>query len=333
MKLYFLPPLYVEIDYEVIIRSKQLVLRLRDQSSWRESAGPLLLLGIDTGGGSVKLGTEGLVVANVVPNKESHDVQVVATFDTQLIYNDAKILTLEGSGFNPQGTLLSFSNYIREGVNSNYSVSDTTETSMSLKLVAGSRWRANVENLPAYLNLLSINTGEDWVSVGPINSKKGVNVATVFERPDVFSGAEKIYRTQSHMVHIYGKGFPKVMAKTQLRFNPPLIVDKDYTIQTITRTELEVTLLDNRAWRADVGDLQVTHINTLGDESGWIAVGGSGGVHVAQVIDNIEADATGISSFDFRKTQPASHPMMRVPLKKILFKMKVSARHDESLVK
>ena len=292
MKLYFLPPLYVEIDYEVIIRAKQLILRLRDQSQWRESAGPLTLIGIDTGGGQVRL-ADGLVVANVVPNKDSHDVQVSPTADTQLIYNDAPTLTIEGTGFNPLGTILSFNNFIREGVNSNYSIAETTETSMKLKLVAGSLWRRNVESLPGYLNLQTINTGEEWLSVGPINSKKGVNIATVFEHPDVFSGDEKLYRTQSHELHIYGRGFPKVMAKTQLRFNPPLVVDKDYTIQTITRTELEVTLLDNRAWRSDVGGLQVTHINTRGDEDGWVTVGGAGGQHVAQVIDNIEADATG----------------------------------------
>ena len=268
-------------------------MRLRDQSQWRESPGPLVLVGIDTGGGKVKLSIDGLVVANVVANKDSHDVQVSPTADTQMIYNDATTLTIEGTGFNPLGTMLSFSNNIREGVNSNYSIADTTETAIKLKLVAGSLWRRNVDSLPGYLNLQQINTGEEWLSVGPINSKKGVNIATVFEHPDVFSGDEKLYRTQSHELHIYGRGFPKVLAKTQLRFNPTLIVDKDYTIQTISRTELEVTLLDNRAWRSDVGGLQVTHINTRGDADGWVSVGGSTGQHVAQVIDNIEADATG----------------------------------------
>ena len=71
VKLYFKPPLYVEIDYEVFIRGKQLSLRLRDQSQWREEEGQLLLLGIDTGGGVVKLGAEGVVVAIVVPNKDT----------------------------------------------------------------------------------------------------------------------------------------------------------------------------------------------------------------------------------------------------------------------
>ena len=150
-----------------------------------------------------------------------------------------------------------------------------------------------MESLPGVLNLRVINTGDGLLSVGPINSKKGVNVATVFEHPNVYSGADKLFRTQSHVLHIFGKGFPKVMTKTQLRFSPPLVVDKDYTIQTITRSELEVTLLDKRAWRADVGGLYVTHINTRGDEDGWTPVGGSMGVHVAGIVDNIDADATG----------------------------------------
>ena len=293
VKLYFKPPLYVEIDYEVFIRGKQLSLRLRDQSQWRDGEGQLLLIGIDTGGGIVKLGAEGLVVAYVVPNKDSHDVSVTATADTQLIYHDAPILLVEGSGFNPQGTTLGFSNYIKEGTNFNYSISSITDTTISLRLVSGSLWRTNVESLPGVLNLLTIDTGDGKLSVGPINSKKGVNIATVFERPDVYSGADKLYRTQSHELHIFGKGFPKVKAKTQLKFSPPLAVDKDYTIETISRSELEVTLLDKRAWRADIGELKVTHINTLGDEYGWIPVGGQTGVHVAAIVGNIDADATG----------------------------------------
>jgi hypothetical protein len=297
VKLYFSPPLYVEIDYEVFIRGKQLSLRLRDQAQWRDGEGPLLLLGIDTGGGVVKLGADGVVVANVVPNKDSHDVSVTATADTQLIYNDAHNLLIEGSGFNPLGTKLGFSNYIKEGTNFNYSVSSITDTTISLKLVSGSLWRPNVESLPGVLNLRVIDTGDGFLSVGPINSKKGVNIATVFERPEVHSGSDKLFRTQSHELHIFGKGFPKVMTKTQLKFSPPLVVDKDYTIETISRTELEVTLLDKKAWRPDVGDLIVTHINTRGDEDGWIAVGGTIGVHVAAIVDNIDADATGTILF------------------------------------
>ena len=74
VKLYFSPPLYIEIDYEIFIKGKQLNLRLRDQAQWRDGEGPILLLGIDTGGGVVKLGADGVVVANVVPDKDSHDV-------------------------------------------------------------------------------------------------------------------------------------------------------------------------------------------------------------------------------------------------------------------
>ena len=74
-----------------------------------------------------------VVVANIVPNKDSHDVSVTATADTQLIYNDAPILLIEGSGFNPQGTTLGFSNFIKEGINFNYSVSSITDTTISLR--------------------------------------------------------------------------------------------------------------------------------------------------------------------------------------------------------
>jgi hypothetical protein len=80
--VYFSPPLYVEIDYEVFIREKELILRLRDQAQWRDVEGPLLVMAIDTGGGVVMLGADGVVVANVVPDKDSHDGSVTATADT-----------------------------------------------------------------------------------------------------------------------------------------------------------------------------------------------------------------------------------------------------------
>ena len=304
VKLYFSPPFYVNIDYEIYIRSKRLILRIRDRGHWRDGDRPLSLLGIDTGGGVVQLGADGVVLANVFPN----NVSVTTTGYTQRIYFDAPILLIEGSGFNPQGTKLGFSNYIKEGTNFNYSVSSITDTKISLRLVSGSFWRRNVKTLPGYLFLRVINIGAGGVDLnqGQRKSKKGVNIAAVFERPDVYSGAEKLYRTQSHELHIFGKGFPRFnppKTKTQLRFSPPLVVDEDYTFRIVNENELVVTLLEKRAWRADVGGLCVTHINTLDDEDGWIAVGGSMGVHVAAIFDNIDADATGTIPSHSTKTK------------------------------
>jgi hypothetical protein len=59
---YFSPPLFKEVGYEVVsafpLAKDQVVLRLRHGYKWREEPGPLSVIGIDTGGGPVKLNGE-----------------------------------------------------------------------------------------------------------------------------------------------------------------------------------------------------------------------------------------------------------------------------------
>ena len=83
------------------------------------------------------------------------------------------------------------------------------------------------------------------------------------------------------------------MAKTQIRLSPPLTEGLDYKINVIDRTEMVVTLLDGRRWRSDDGPLTITLMNTRGDEAGWFSIGGENGVHVAEIVDDIDADVTG----------------------------------------
>lgn len=196
-----------------------------------------------------------------------------------------------GEGFNPSGTTLRFANGIL-GNNINYTTVDTSETSMQLRLQAGSHWRKNVENLPGYLTLLAVNAGEGYVAVGPNNAGKGRDIATVFERPKVFSSNTKLYRTHSHELHIRGEGFPRVLAKPKLVFSPALVEGEDYAVTVLDRSELEITLLDNKAWRSEPGGLQLTKINTRGDEAGWVTLPGDG-VHVADIVEDIDAVKTG----------------------------------------
>ena len=300
VSLYFSPPLFAEVAYEMVspfpLVKDQVVLRLRHGYKWREgenNVGPLSVVGIDTGGGPVKLNGEiGVVVAEVAADLEQHGVTVESTSKEQVIYHDETSITISGSGFNRQGNLLRFTNGIL-GKGVNYTTTLTTDTSISLRLVSGSLWRKNVESLPGFLTLLAVDAGEGYVAVGPLNAAKGREVATVFERPDVHSSNVKLYRTQSHELHLKGEGFTRILATTQLRFNPPLIVDVDYTVKVIDRSECEVTLLDGKQWRADDGPLQITHINTRGDDGGWVKVGGEGGVHVAEIVDDVDADTTG----------------------------------------
>jgi hypothetical protein len=294
--LYFKPPLVKEIAYEdktkYPIARDEIVLRIRHGYMWRNDVGPLTLIGIDTGGGPLKLGEDGIVVADVHADLDEHKVTVLPTASEQKIYADDPNLLISGTGFNPSGNVLRFSNGL-VGNNVNFTTVKTTDESIALRLVPGSYWRRNFENLPGALTLLAVNSGEGFIAVGPTNSGKGRDVAMVFERPDVYSGVKKIFRTHSHELHIKGEGFPTSVTKPQLKFNPPLIQDTDYSVRVIDRTELELTLLDGRAWRTDgPGALQVVGINTRGDEAGWVTFGGDG-IHVADVQEDLDAQATG----------------------------------------
>jgi len=295
--LYFKPPLVVGVEYEIVskfpIQKDMVVLRRRHNYFWREEPGPLKLVALDTGGGPVKLnGDEGIVVGNVVGDLDGHQLAVTATAESQRIYHNEPHLTIAGHGFNEKGNTLRFANgLIGKGVN--YTVDSSTTEEIHLTLKHGSQWRKNVDNLPGYLTLLAVDAGEGLVAVGPANAQKGKDVAMVFEHPEVYSGNTKLYRTHSHELHLKGVGFTKVLSSPKLRFTPALVEGDDYSIKVVDRTDLEITLLDGRAWRSVKGPLQVTAINTRGDEGGWVELMGGDGVHVAEVVEDIDAEDTG----------------------------------------
>jgi len=295
--LFFSPPLFVEVGYEIVspfpLTKEQVVLRLRHNYKWREEPGPLMILGVDTGAGPVKLnGDDGILVGNVEEDLELHNIYVESTATEQLIYHDEAKIFIKGKGFNPQGTTLRFANGLL-GKSVNYTTKSTTSELMLLSLVPTSGWRKNVENLPGYLTLLAVNAGEGFVAVGPTNSAKGKDIATVFERPNVFSSNTKLFKTHSHELHIAGVGFTSTLSTTQLVFEPALKEGTDYSITINDRTDLVVTLLDGKSWSANPGPLIVKAINTRGDEDGWVNVGGSNGVHVAEVVDDVAPETTG----------------------------------------
>jgi len=292
--LYFDPPLVKEVSYEDVtrypLRSNQIVLRLRHDYKWRDEPGPLNVLGVDTGGGPVKLrGDEGFRIADVQENLDLHGVSVSGS--TKRIYADEADLVIHGSGFNEVGNLLRFTNGIL-GNNVNYTVVSTTTDEIKLRLVPGSFWRKNFENLPGALTLLAVNAGEGYIAVGPVNSGKGKDVAMVFERPVIHSAQKKLYRTHSHELKVTGTGFPTDVADIALRFNPPLEAGVDYSVVVNDRTELVLTLLDGRSWRSDAGPLQITAVNSRGDEAGWVTMPGDG-VHIAEIQEDIDSDVTG----------------------------------------
>jgi hypothetical protein len=298
VNFYFQPPLVKEVAYEDVtpypLQRDQIVLRLRHGYNWRDEAGALMIIGVDTGGGPVKVrGDEGLLIANVESNLDLHSITVDATADQQLVYADEPNLIISGSGFNSVGNSLRFSNgLLGNGVN--FTSVSNSDTSIAIRLVPGSYWRRNFDNLPGPLTLLAVNAGEGFVAVGPTNAAKGRDVAIVFERPKVYSDQKKIYRTQSHELHISGSGFPDMATsyKPILKFSPPLTEGTDYTLRVASRTDLEVTLMDGRAWRSEPGPLTVKAVNTRGDDAGWVTFDGEG-VHVAEVIKDVGKEETG----------------------------------------
>jgi hypothetical protein len=191
VELFFNPPLFKSVGYEIVstfpLVREQLVLRLRHEFKWRFEPGPLYVVGVDTGGGAVKLnGEDGVRVAEVQADLDIHGVTVESTATEQLVYNDDPKVYVKGTGFNEQGNTLRWANGIL-GKGVNYTTKATTADMITLTLVPTSHWRKNVENLPGYLTLLAVNGGEGFVAVGPNNAGKGRDIATVFERPNVFS--------------------------------------------------------------------------------------------------------------------------------------------------
>ena len=299
VEFYFDPPVLQEIAYEVVtpfpLQKDSIELRLRHGFQWRDEPGELRLVGVDTGGGPVKLNDDkGILVANVRSDLESHNVVVEDTADDQKVYWDHPEVVIQGRGFNPDGCTLRFSNGIMgEGVN--YTTMSITETSIRLRLASGSHWRRNADNLPGFLTLMAVNNGgpDGWVPTGPMNSGKGKDIASIYEKPSVHSSVERIYRTHSHELHIDGKGFTKgIMSKTKFKFSPPLKEGVDYVMRQIDREDMEVTLLDDRAWRETPGPLLIVAVNTMGEEGGWMNTPGDG-VHVADIVADIDAAKTG----------------------------------------
>ena len=294
--LYFDPPILKSITYEIVSKfplfDNEVALRLRHGYQWRATPGPLYVKGIDTGAGAVKVGGDtGVLVARVSDNLPFHVVTVDSTFLNQLIYHDEPSIYVAGTGFNPLGNTIRFANGIL-GKGINFTVTNATETRMTLTLVPGSFWRrSDVENLPGYLTVLAVNAGDGFVAVGPINSAKGRDIATVFERPNVNPATTKLYQTHSHELHIYGAGFTDVLATPMIRFRSNLVLNIDYTIRVVERGNMEITLRDGKRW-GDVGPLLVQAINTRGDPDGWVVFPGNG-VAVAEIVADEDATKSG----------------------------------------
>lgn len=118
--------------------------------------------------------------------------------------------------------------------------------------------------------------------------------------------------------------------KPSLKFDPPLSEGTDYSIRVVSRTDMEITLLDGRAWSPSTGNLKVKSIDT---GAGVVKMSGDG-VIVAEVIEDIGADSTGgIEVFPVGEKVYASALKQDVVMTGKGFKDGISFTFDPPLVK
>jgi hypothetical protein len=304
LEFYFDPPLLKQIAYEDVsvypLKTSEVVFRLRSGCQWRETPGVLNVIGIDTGGGPIKMNN--VPVATVVEDKTapSTSLTVKETADQQRIYLDDPTVIMEGNGFNPVGNTFRFANGLLGG-GTNYSVISSSTTKVEIRLSPGSFWRTNLESLPGALTLLAVNVGDGWILAVGSGSKgvKGVDIAMVFEKPVIFpsssSSSSQLFSAVTSELSIRGTGFPLLPSyRPQLRFDPPLTLNVDYTMTVVSRGELSLRLLPGKQWRMNNGPLRMTAVNTRGGEegddgNGWISFPEP--IQVAEVIVDSEEES------------------------------------------
>jgi len=243
--LYFYPPIFKDINYEIVspmpIRGSTLVLRIRHGYQWRDSPGPLSLLGIDTGAGPVALHIgpvgQGVVVAQVVDDSESRSVAVEESTGRQMYHDSPESLHISGSNFNPDHTVVRFENGLLAGVN--YTATAVTWGEITLKLLDGSCWISPDSVFPAPLTVRAVDVGAGFVSVGEgQGDKRGSDVATVFLRPVIEPSSIQIFQSHSHELHLSGSGFRVGM---ELRFSSGIVMGVDYTLVVASSSTLRVS--------------------------------------------------------------------------------------------
>ena len=103
----------------------------------------------------------------------------------------------------------------------------------------------------------------------------------------------KIYRTRSHNLRITGSNFPHSddKCKLALTFEPELFEGEDYSLNFLNSNELSVSLLDNRAWMTEPGDLLIKSVYLYNESAGIrIFPARSNDWQVAEVIDHPDDD-------------------------------------------
>mmetsp|Transcript_22391 Transcript_22391/g.28987 ORF Transcript_22391/g.28987 Transcript_22391/m.28987 type:complete len:917 (-) Transcript_22391:557-3307(-) len=131
-KLVFQPPLTLGVDYKVLRATDDLmILGLLKGHMWRQTAGPLSLMSVDTGKGPVSFAHgAGIVVADIMANP------TVATSSARLTASTTKRLSIYGTGFSIDGTEITLEPTSRSA----YDIEAVYENEVILKLKDGKSW-------------------------------------------------------------------------------------------------------------------------------------------------------------------------------------------------
>lgn len=271
----------------------ELSLKIAAGSMWRRNGenlpGYLTLLAVDAGGGFISVGPinagKGRDVASVFERPSIHPAAPVE----KIFRTHSHELLIRGTGFPMvmSRPLLRFSPALQEGVD--YTVVVTTRQDMTITLVGGRTWK----DTPGPLYITGINTRGDeagWVTY----PGTGLQVAEVVADTaadqtggvEVFQMGTKVYQSfLSESIEILGKGFTKEVV---FSFEPNLVKDEDYTVDSATPNKMTLKLKPGKKWRPDgegnergTGYLTVMSLD-VGGQSYPLA--GGNGIRVAVVL-------------------------------------------------
>jgi len=111
---FFNPPLVKDVHYtdmsQYPLASNQVVLRLRGSYQWRSEPGPLFVIGADSGGGPVRFGEEGVLIAKVVNDNAIDPTDIC--WNTCIYHRDGVCDDPRGTNHCAVGKLLSDTSFL-----------------------------------------------------------------------------------------------------------------------------------------------------------------------------------------------------------------------------
>jgi hypothetical protein len=270
---YFNPPLVKSVSYDDISQyplvQNMVQLRLRNGYMWSEEYGPLSVLGIDTGGGPVKVASAnvpqgGVQVAIVRPDSEKPldpDFPVLSCNASRLtVYADTPSFGIQGTHMDKIVDLKLFNDF----EDNRFFINFKRSWYVTLLLNEDQVWVDAGSVLPSVLRVVSIDIGDGMVRVNPTGPDSGsCAVATVVQAPTVTNfSTSTIPMNYRDRLLLIGSGFPHLSSgfMTLLKFKPSLDEGIDYTLLRISDSVLQLTLLPGRHWRSTPGPLTLLDI-------------------------------------------------------------------------